>query len=739
MKSFIGSILFLIVALPSLFGQDSLPAAYDVEKMTQILKKAGDLQSTEPQSVAQTLAPLLEESRRLRQNGMLTADASRILKDALLLMMRTQIMLLTPEREILTFVREILITDPKIEESFFNPREKLLVKKIRSAETGNLSLETTPPGASISYQGKELGVTPIELNLIAGDYKIKLSLLGYLDQDFNSTIQPSETLTLSRTMRRRAVEIPIAINSPSTTIVLNGKNLGASQGYQTWLASLPAERQREYDAAVQQWNIDRTSFSFFRLIDIPVDEKVKLEFQAACYQPLALEFTVLEKDVDWTRTISIIPELQNVQLAKDTGSIEVSSTPSGAEVWLDGSLQGRTPLNGKELCSGTHRLQILHDSGQYVQEVAIQRGRTSIVRSRLKPALAFLGIYTQNPPSKEPAIIANDSKTVAKSIALNCRSFTDPLIAPEDVELLRQKSSLPINQLTQDATETEDKVPQIKKISAALGRSELLLLGLRTDTGYRFKLYSILHPNPDIIDIAALDETSLNFLISQLNKTDKVRERLQVADPGLEVADSPNGLIVQNISSAIADRKTALAPGQIIKSIDAKQMSFADFQSYLRSKKSEQTVVFEVKTGKDKVTLVPIPLRQTGTEYPWNTPDGFQNSVFTILRNFVEADPLADEAKYAALSLARGFMKLKEWKTALEYLAKANLEPNKSGICPGTVLYYQGQCHEALGNRAQAENCYLRAKDYTEATLGMPGGLSISILAEQRLQDMKKH
>ena len=212
MRLFIGTVLFFTLALSSIFAQAPSQTTYDAATMEQVLKEAGELQSTAPQSVAEKLAPLLTELRQSRQSGTLGGDASRILKDALLLMMRTQIMLLAPEQEILALVRELLITDPKIDEGIFNPREKLLLNKIRSAETGSLSLETSPPGAVLSYLGAELGTTPVKVDLIAGSYRFQLRLPGYLDQDVNATIQPAEVLTLSRNMRRRTVDIPISIN-----------------------------------------------------------------------------------------------------------------------------------------------------------------------------------------------------------------------------------------------------------------------------------------------------------------------------------------------------------------------------------------------------------------------------------------------------------------------------------------------------------------------------------------------
>jgi tetratricopeptide (TPR) repeat protein len=133
-----------------------------------------------------------------------------------------------------------------------------------------------------------------------------------------------------------------------------------------------------------------------------------------------------------------------------------------------------------------------------------------------------------------------------------------------------------------------------------------------------------------------------------------------------------------------------------------------------------------------------ITLRLSGAEYPWGTPDGFSNSVLAMLQHLIDRDPLSDEAKYAGLSLARGLMKQKEWKLALDYLSQAKIEPNRSGVCPGTVLYYQGRCYEEIGDRTQAESYYTRAKEFAEATLGTPDGLLVRACAEQRIQALKK-
>ena len=177
----IGSILTAVLAAASLCAQVPAPATQDLDRMGQILKEAADLQSTQPQAVADKLGPLLAELRQLRQSGTLSPEASKILQDALLLMIRTQSMLLMSEAEISTSIRELLTANPKIDDGIFNPRERLLVNKIRSAETGHYVLETTPPGATLFYLGAELSKTPADVALIAGTYRFQLRLPGYLD------------------------------------------------------------------------------------------------------------------------------------------------------------------------------------------------------------------------------------------------------------------------------------------------------------------------------------------------------------------------------------------------------------------------------------------------------------------------------------------------------------------------------------------------------------------------------
>jgi hypothetical protein len=708
--------------------------AQEVSRLEQAVKEAAEMQSTQPGVVAEKLAPVLGEMRQRQQKGNMTPAIRKIFETAILLQTRTQAILLQPEQEVIDSLRELLIVNPAVDEGVLNPREKLLVQRIRTVETGRLQIQTVPSGAALTYLGMELGLTPLDLPLIAGTYRLRLRRQGYLDLDFDALVRPAEMSTIFHALRRRAVQLPLSIHGPSASVELDGKVAGTSQPYDAWIASQPADKRQEWASLVGQWGGDPTSSTYLLLQEVPVGEPVTLLFRAACFEPLSMRMTIAEEEVDWSRPFIVRPELKRVEMKKDTGTLEISSVPPGAEIWLDGTLLGRTPLSS-QVCAGAHRIQIWDRAGQFNRSISVQSGRTSRINGILKPALAFLGVYARNTQNALRAADA-DSETVAKALASTSATFADPQVSIADIASLR-KAGLPLERLLEGEAFTADTDLLVKRIAQNAGRVNMLLAALRTADKYTFRLYSTIHPFPDLIELARLDDDALRYLVTQLNKAEGAGMRLQVPDVGVEFLESPAGPVVIKIVHADAGGENPLSPGTVIRAIDRQSMTARELQSHLRSKKPGQTVTLEVSPREETVLMVPLTIRMSGAEYPWGIGEGFTNSTLTMLQHLVELDPISDQAKFASLSIAHGLMNLGEWKLALEQLSKTNLEPHKSGVCPGTVLYYQGRCYEELGDLNSARSYYSRAKDYPEATLGTPDGPEIAALAQRRLESLR--
>ncbi len=730
-------ILLLILLLNSPAQVQAPPSAsQDLSRMEQVLREVRDLQTTQPGAAFDKLKPLLDELGQLYQRAALTTEGAKLYQEALLLQARAQARRLAPESEIITTFRQLLILNPKVDPSQFNPRELGWLDRIRTSESARLSIKSNPPSSSVLYLGQDLGTTPLELSLVAGTYRFVLRKQGYRDQEFEAALKAAETLIAEPTLRRSVVELPLSINAPNISILVNGQSVGLSQTYQAWLSSLPADRQEEYAAIVRQWGVDTTGASFFRLNEIPVEEPTTLEFRAACYEAQKIKISVAEQGVNWNRPIVILPELKRVALNKEIGSLDITSTPSGAEVWIDGSPRGKTPVR-VEVCAGTHRVQVIHSAGQYVREVKTERGQVVKVSGEIKPALTFLGIYAVNPENQTLTFLEPDWDALSERLGLDLRFLSDTRLSAADLEALRKKGSLPLEQIAQGDPRSGDLGYLVKQTAAEAGRADLLLLGLKAEQKYSFRLYSTLHPIPDLIEVPDLKEESLSYLTGQLNKTQSVRTNLEAPDLGISLIDVPKGLAILKIHPLAPAAKTRLAPGMIIRSVDQKPMDYRALQFHLRSKKQGQTITCEVLSPGGLIT-VEVPVRFSGSEYPWSLPDGYPNCVLATLKHLVELEPEGILAKYANLSIALGLMHQKEWKLALDFLARATLEPQKPGIGLGSVLFYQGRCYEEMADSTLAQNYYSRAKDFPEATLGTPDGLMVPAMAERRLQFLKK-
>ncbi len=80
---------------------------------------------------------------------------------------------------------------------------------------------------------------------------------------------------------------------------------------------------------------------------------------------------------------------QKAALRPVLGRLSIASTPSRAEVYVDGERAGRTPLAELELPAGPHALTIvLPGHAPHVGRVSVEPGRTASVRASLAPTAA---------------------------------------------------------------------------------------------------------------------------------------------------------------------------------------------------------------------------------------------------------------------------------------------------------------------------------------------------------------
>ncbi|MFH1573412.1 MAG: hypothetical protein ABIG68_05480 [Acidobacteriota bacterium] len=323
---------------------------------------------------------------------------------------------------------------------------------------------------------------------------------------------------------------------------------------------------------------------------------------------------------------------------------------------------------------------------------------------------------------------------MARKLALKTTAFAYSQLIPSETEALRRRGDLNFDAVIQASSEPAEAEDWVRRVASQAGKVNLLLFGLRMDSGYHLWLSGTIRPVPDRISLPTLEEPDLDFFIERLNRAAQAVDRIRTPHLGIDFLDAPGGLTVRRIHPSAKAGLAGLVEGSLIRSVDRSPMSLRELGAYLRGLQPGRSVLLEPAVGSGASRAVNAPVQYSGMEYPWSFPGSYPNAVMTMLHHWSEMDADSDTARYARLSLALGLMRQGEPKRASALLSRISFDSGQRGVSQGTVLYYQGRCAEELGDRSGAETFYSRAKDFAGATLGTPYGVSIPELCEWRLR-----
>ncbi|NYT07662.1 MAG: PEGA domain-containing protein [Methanomicrobiales archaeon] len=225
------------------------------------------------------------------------------------------------------------------------------------SEIGVLQVKSTPGGADVYVDGFYSGATAATIgNLAAGQHIVQLKLAGYREWIGTVDIPVNSVAFIDATLE-------IATADPVGNIVVTSQPSGAS----VYLDS-------NFQGRTQAGNpLDLTG--------IPPGT-YSLEIQLTNYRDF---ITMVE--VQAGKTAVVHAELVPATNPSGTGTLQVSSDPQGANIFLDNVCRGVTPLTIPTVEAGTHtlllRLQGYHD---YSSSITIAPGQALQVQAALSPA-----------------------------------------------------------------------------------------------------------------------------------------------------------------------------------------------------------------------------------------------------------------------------------------------------------------------------------------------------------------
>lgn len=223
--------------------------------------------------------------------------------------------------------------------------------------SGSLYILSDPTNTKVILDGLERGTTPLTLNkLAAGTHILELDRAAYYDWKSTVDVPAGGTKTVSASLNPMPVSttgwVYVSSSPGGASVTLDGANYGQTPGSGS-----------------------------LKLNTIAIGEHT-VTLTLAGYQPYSTRVTVYANTVSEVSAI-----LQPSGPKAGVGEVSVTSTPAGANVFIDNNFVGITPLTLKAIPTGTHAIMVrLAGYQDYEITTEVNAGATSTVVAGLSPA-----------------------------------------------------------------------------------------------------------------------------------------------------------------------------------------------------------------------------------------------------------------------------------------------------------------------------------------------------------------
>ena len=239
---------------------------------------------------------------------------------------------------------------------------------------GYLSISSSPSNADVYINGVYKGDTSFTIGLNPGTYQVVVKKSGYTSYSTTATVNTGTTTSVSASLQPSAnAYVQIASYPSGAAVYIDGTYVGNTQ-YST--LSNP---------------------NYMHAGPFTPGTSHTLLFTLDGYNAYSTSFILSSGE---TRTISVT--MTPVTPVVTTGTLQISSDPSGADVYVDNVFRGVTPVNLNAITTGTHTI-LLQNSGydDWSQSIAFSAGQTvertvvlspTVVPTPTSTPVPFIGI-----------------------------------------------------------------------------------------------------------------------------------------------------------------------------------------------------------------------------------------------------------------------------------------------------------------------------------------------------------
>jgi PEGA domain len=271
-----------------------------------------------------------------------------------------------------------------------------------SAEPGRLTVETTPSGSQVYVDGELKGKTPLTIPVAAGKHELKLTRRG-LTHTRSVVVEEGKTrlerYTWTRARPPGRGGLRVSSEPPGAKVFVDGKLQGETPldlpntpvGTHTVVleSSIGSVRRTVTVVRGEQALVDVELYSGFVKVFAPIELELSVNGRSVGNgsEPIMLppgeqEILAVNRDMGYreVHTVDVEPGETRTLTITPVGRLTVTAVP-WAEVWIDETRAGRTPLTNRRVPIGTHTLILRHpDHGERRVVATVTHAEPTAVR-----------------------------------------------------------------------------------------------------------------------------------------------------------------------------------------------------------------------------------------------------------------------------------------------------------------------------------------------------------------------
>ncbi|HSR66861.1 MAG TPA: PEGA domain-containing protein [Acidobacteriota bacterium] len=436
---------------------------------------------------------------------------------------------------------------------------------------------------------------------------------------------------------------------------------------------------------------------------------------------------------------------EGVFVAEDTvrldpllGTLNVSTQPEGAQVMAGGEELGATPLE-KELPVGEYELRLRKGKLRHRQTLTIEEGQVREIDVRLKPPLVFLGTHS---PQLEPERTAEIERRIRDHLpqifthyAIN---YQDPSKYEYTLDFLRQSFSPGKSGAIGSALHLQALRDRFDSdlFLFAYFPSERDFLANRLS----FLLFSTLSSRADRRVVDAYSAQEISRFLTVVDSTALRPEDLFRADLGLQTIDTL--LKGRELTVAVVDpqgpaAQAGLQSGEAIVRVDGQAATSSSLKQTIQSKPAGSSFRLEVRRASGETATLPVVSRTLPRLMPASAGQALLNGLLLQLDLLLEEAAPGLARNIVLLNMARVYMELEDWQSAIEALNRIGVDQPDSRILKAAVAYLRGFGYEHLDELELARQAYRRATGDDSVALTSNLGFAFQDLAQWRLDYLR--